>query len=191
MRITAKSTLEQVAAVLAGVLREAGIRAVLTGGACATIYSAGGYQSEDLDLILQSSPTQRSLDEAMANAGFARNGDFYEHPRTSFFVEFPRGPLAIGTDTSIAPVEVLVEGVPVLLLSATDSCRDRLAAFYHWKDRQALGAAVAIATNHPLDLEMIRAWSRREGAAEGFQEFLRALEAAKGASRRTRPRSSR
>ena len=191
MRITAHSTLEQVAAVLAGVLREAGIKAVFTGGACATIYSAGGYQSEDLDLILQSSPTQRSLDEAMAKAGFVRNGDCYEHPRTSFFVEFPRGPLAIATDTSIAPVEVQVEGVPVLLPSAEDSCRDRLAAFDHWKDRQALGAAVAIATNHPLDLEKTRAWSRREGAAAGFVEFQRTLDAAKAASHRSRPRGPR
>jgi hypothetical protein len=191
LRITAKSTLQQVAAVLAGALRGAGIRAVLTGGACATIYSAGGYQSEDLDLILQSSPTQRSLDEAMAQAGFARNGDYYEHPRTSFFVEFPRGPLAIGTDTSITPVEMPIEGVPVLLLSATDSCRDRLAAFYHWRDRQALGAAVAIATIQALDLEKIRAWSRREGASEGLEEFVRTLEAAKGASRRSGPRRPR
>lgn len=164
---------------------------MLTGGACATIYSAGGYQSEDLDLILQSSPTQRSLDEAMSKAGFARNGDYYEHPRTSFFVEFPRGPLAIGTDTSITPVELPVEGVPVLLLSATDSCRDRLAAFYHWRDRQALGAAVAIATSQAVDLEKIRAWSRREGASEELEEFVRTLEAAKGASRRSGPRGPR
>lgn len=191
MKITAQSSLERVAAVLAGALRGAGIRAVLTGGACATIYSAGGYQSEDLDLVLQSSPTQRALDAAMAEAGFVRNGSYYEHPRTSFFVEFPRGPLAIGTDTSITPVEMQVEGVPLLLLSATDSCRDRLAAFYHWRDRQALGAAVAIATSHALDLEKIRAWSRREGAVEGFDEFLRTLEAAKGASRRSGRRGPR
>ena len=90
-------------------------------------------------------------------------------------VAFAREPADIVTFEPGAPVEVQVEGVPVLLLSATDSCRDRLAAFYHWKDRQALGAAVAIATNHPLDLEKIRAWSRREGAAEGFEEFLRSL----------------
>lgn len=191
MRITAQSTLEQVAAVLAAALGGAGIRAVLTGGACATIYSAGGYRSEDLDLILQSSPTQRSLDEAMATVGFVRNGDYYEHPRTSCFVEFPRGPLAIGTDTSIEPVEMQVEGVPLLLLSATDSCRDRLAAFYHWRDRQALGAAVAIARNHRLDLEKIRAWSRREGAVEGLEEFLRTLKAAEGVSRRPGPRGPR
>jgi hypothetical protein len=106
VRITAQSTLEHVAAVLSVALRGAGIRAVLTGGACATIYSAGGYQSEDLDLILKSSPMRRSLDEVMGKAGFARNGGYYEHPRTSFFVDFPRGPLAIGTDTSIAPVEI-------------------------------------------------------------------------------------
>ena len=127
----------------------------------------------------------------MAKAGFTRNGHYYEHPRTSFFVEFPRGPLAIGTDTSIAPVEIQVEGVPLLLLSATDSCRDRLAAFYHWRDRQALGAAVASATKHALALEKIRDWSRREGAVEGFEEFLRTLAAAKGASRRTAPRRPR
>ena len=84
-----------------------------------------------------------------------------------------------------------IEGVPVLLLSATDSCRDRLAAFYHWRDRQALGAAVAIATIQALDLEKIRAWSRREGASAGLEEFVRTLEAAKGASRRSGPRRPR
>jgi hypothetical protein len=185
VRVNARSTLEQVALVVADALREAGIRAVLTGGACATIYSGGEYQSEDLDLILQSSPTQRSLDEAMAKAGFVRNGDTYEHPGTSFFVEFPRGPLAIGRDTSIQPVERRVAGTTLLILSPTDSCRDRLAAFFHWKDRQALGAAVAIATRHTLDLESIRDWSRREGADGAFEEFLRKLKDPKGVRSQT------
>ena len=175
MRVNARSTLEQVALVVADALRERGIRAVLTGGACATIY----------DLILESSPTQRSLDEGMAKAGFARNGDTYEHPGTSFFVEFPRGPLAIGRDTSIQPVERRVAGTTLLILSPTDSCRDRLAAFFHWKDRQALGAAVAIATRHTLDLESIRAWSRREGAEGAFEEFLRKLKDPKGVRSQT------
>jgi hypothetical protein len=99
MKITPRSSLKQVAAAIADTLHKARIRAVLTGGACATIYSGGEYQSEDLDLILESSPTKRTLDEAMARAGFIRRGDHYEHPRTRFFVEFPRGPLSIGSDT--------------------------------------------------------------------------------------------
>jgi hypothetical protein len=195
MKITPRSSLKQVAAAIADTLRKARIRAVLTGGACATIYSGGEYQSEDLDLILQFSPTQRALDEAMAKAGFIRRVDYYEHPDTQFFVEFPRGPLSIGSDTSVEPAELPVAGVRVVLLSATDSCRDRLAAFYHWKDRQSLQTAVAIAARHPVDLEGIRSWSVREGASRGFEEFMGDLRVARAARRRAshprRPKRSR
>jgi hypothetical protein len=72
VRITAKSTILQVAEVVGNALDKAGIKAVLTGGACATIHSRGSYLSEDLDLIIQSTPTQRALDNAMAGIGFKR-----------------------------------------------------------------------------------------------------------------------
>jgi hypothetical protein len=85
---------------------------------------------------------------------------------------------------SVEPVEMRVERIPLLLLSATDSCRDRPAAFFHWKDRQALAAAVAIGTRHALDLETIRTRSEKGGAGEAFEEFRRRLEAAKGAAER-------
>lgn len=184
MKITPRSSVKQVAAAIADALSKAKIRAVLTGGACATIYSGGEYQSEDLDLILQASPTQGALDEAMAKAGFIRLKDHFEHPNTRYFVEFPRGPLSIGSDVSVRPVQLLVGRVSVILLSATDSCRDRLAAFYHWKDRQSLRVAVAIAARHPVDLKGIRSWSVREGASREFEEFMEELRLAKAARRR-------
>jgi hypothetical protein len=186
VKVSRRSSLRQVAAAVAGTLHDAGIRAVLTGGACATIYSEGAYQSEDLDLILLSSPTQNALDQAMAEIGFSRRRDSYEHPRTSFFVEFPRGPLSIGSDLSVIPAEMLIDGVRVAMLSATDSCRDRLAAFYHWKDRQSLEAAVAIAARRGVDLGRIRAWSEMEGASAPFDEFLRELRTAKATRRSAR-----
>jgi hypothetical protein len=193
VKLSRRSSLRQVAAAVAGALRDGGIRAVLTGGACATIYSEGAYQSEDLDLILLSSPTQKALDQAMAAVGFVRRRDSYEHPESSFFVEFPRGPLAIGSDLSVKPAELRIAGVPVVLLSPTDSCRDRLAAFYHWRDRQSLQAAVAVAAGHAIDLERVCSWSVKEGAALGFEEFLRDVRVAKAARRRHRStrRSSR
>lgn len=190
MKITASSSLRQVAAVVAQALSGAGIRAVLTGGACATIYSRGEYQSEDLDLILQSSPTQKALDQAMARAGFVRRGGSYDHPKTQFFVEFPRGPLSIGSDLSIKPAELPIAGVRVVLLSATDSCRDRLAAFYHWNDRQSLQAAVAVAVRHAVDLERIRSWSEREGASRGFEEFADEVRIARAVRRKAGKKSS-
>ena len=164
---------------MAAALGSAGIRAVLTGGACASLYSRGKYQSSDLDFIIQSTVSRTKLDVAMAAIEFRRVGDHYEHPVAAFFVEFPAGPLAIGEDLRIQPVEYKIRHFGVLALSATDSCRDRLAAFYHWNDRQALTAAVAIARLRPVNIETIRKWSAREGALRPFEEFLAALKMAR------------
>lgn len=163
------------AAAVAAALRAAGIDAVLTGGACATVYSGGEYQSHDLDFIVRRGGTRATLDAAMAGLGLTRDGDRYVHGRTPFFVEFPRGPLAIGDDLRISPVVLRMGGGRVTMLSATDACRDRLAAFYHWSDRQSLDVALAIARRHRVSLAAIRRWSAAEGFAAGFDEFARAL----------------
>ena len=180
MKLTRRSSLLDVAAVVARALSVAGQDAVLTGGACATLYSEGEYQSYDLDFILQSAATQRQLDAAMKPIGFRRKTDRYEHPEARFFVEFPAGPLGIGTDIAIRPVERAMKGVTVKLLSPTDSCRDRLAAWYHWKDRQSLETAVGIARRHKVSMDVIREWSSREGASTEFEEFIRILKRRRG-----------
>ena len=164
--------------MVAAALRSAGIDAVLTGGACAAIYSAGAVVSHDLDFIVREGGTRASVDAALATLGFRRVADRYVHPATAFFVEFPRGPLSIGDDTNIRPVPLRVADMTIAALSATDSCRDRLAAFYHWSDRQSLQAAIA---KHRV---AIRRWSRHEGAMEKFVEFREALARL---NKRTRP----
>ena len=156
-------------------MARAGIKAVLTGGACASLYSRGEYQSSDLDFVLQSAVSQQTLDSVMRTIGFRREGGHYSHPTASFFVEFPTGPLGIGADLSIQPVVYRVGRVRVLALSPTDSCRDRLAAFFHWHDRQSLMTAVAVARRRKVDLEAMRGWSDREGASAAFAEFLALL----------------
>jgi hypothetical protein len=54
---------------------------------------------------------------------------------------------------------------------------DRLAAFYHWKDRQGLDQALMVARRQPVDLEDVERWSVAEGKVVEFAEFLRELEA--------------
>ena len=171
MRITRRSTIADVAAVVATALRDAGFDAILTGGACAAIYSAGAYVSHDLDFIIRAGGGRAALDEALSAVGFARKHDRYVHPKTTFFVEFPRGPLSIGEDTDIRPARLKVGRLTIAALSPTDSCRDRLAAFYHWSDRQSLRSAVEIAVRARVNMAAIRRWSEREGAPDKFQEF--------------------
>lgn len=171
MPITKRSTIRDVAAAVGSALRAAGFDAILTGGACAAVYSAGACVSHDLDFIIRSGGTRSELDATLAVVGFARVRDRYVHPATPFFVEFPRGPLSIGDDTNIRPANLEIGGSTIAALSPTDSCRDRLAAFYHWSDRQSLRSAVEIALRVRVNMAAIRRWSEREGASDRFEEF--------------------
>lgn len=173
--LSSRSSLADVAVAVGDALRRAGIRAVLTGGACANLYSGGAYASLDVDFVLAGSCTVEDLDRSLATLGFQRERDRYVHTRVRFFVEFPRGPLGIGEDFAIKPVWRSQRAARTLALSATDACRDRLAAFYHWNDRQSLAAAVAISTRHRVAQNKIRAWSHSEGHHEKYAVFLAEL----------------
>lgn len=174
---------------VARALQREGVRAVLTGGACASIYTRGAYQSVDLDFVLQGLVPPKSLDRAMKTIGFARRGNQYFHASARFYVEFPPGPLAIGSDYDIRPVTRRIGGAGIFLLSATDSCRDRLAAYLHWDDRQGLETAIAIALRSRIDLAAIHDWSVREGALAQFEKFLAGLDRARRQRRSRRRRS--
>ena len=187
MTIAARSSLGSVAMQVGDALRRHRIRAVLTGGACASLHSGGAYVSVDMDFVLLGHVTQAGLDVAMGSVGFKRRGDRYLHPRTRVYVEFPRGPLAIGGDYRIKPGERRLRRARTLTLSATDSCRDRLAAFYHWNDRQSLAVAVSIALRNRVSLAVIRRWSIAEGARRRFDEFLAELKLARAGRARRRP----
>ena len=173
MKLSATSTLPEVAIAVGAQLRRHGITAVLTGGACVSVYTDGSYVSKDADFVIQGRVRQDDLDDALAELGFVRTGDRYVHSDVEFYLEFPPGPLAIGSDLAIRPAEVAIAGDVALALSATDSCRDRLAAFFHWRDRQSLQLAVAVARHQIVDLEAIRKWSRSEGNLDDYNEFLR------------------
>ena len=175
MRLTAASTLPEVAVAVGSQLGRRGVTAVLTGGACVAVYTDGSYVSQDADFVIQGRTQQSTLDDALAELGFVREGNRYVHPLVRFYIEFPPGPLAIGADLAIEPVEVVVADEVALALSPTDACRDRLAAFYHWHDRQSLSLAVRIAQHQRVDIDAIRAWSRAEASLDGFDEFLREL----------------
>lgn len=192
MKLGPKSTLADVAIEVGDALRRAGIRAVLTGGACASFYSVGAYHSQDADFVLLGACGAAELDGAMGSLGFGRSRGCYVHPGVPFVIEFPAGPLGIGEDFQIRPVWKRRRRARMLALSATDSCRDRLAAFYHWKDRQALAAAVAIALRQRVAFAKVKRWSAAEGHPEAYERFVAELALARrarrtGAKQRIRP----
>lgn len=173
-KITKKTKLSELAAIVSKHLAQKGIDAVLVGGAVVTIYSHNQYQSRDLDFI--SADDHRQIKLAMEELGFEARGKNFAHPLSEFTVEFPSGPLAIGNELPIKAEGKLKTKVgEIKLLSPTQCVMDRLAWFYHSNDRQCLDQALSVARQNKISLGRIRKWSEGEMAAEKFEIFLSKL----------------
>jgi hypothetical protein len=172
--ISDSTTIEEVATLVSEALSRAGITAVLSGGGAVQIYSSGLYVSRDLDFV--SPATVREITKVLGPLGFEpAGGRHFVHPSCRFTLEFPAWPLAVGQELLHEWTARRVTHGVIQMLTPTQSVMDRLAAFYFWKDRQALDQAVAVARAHPVDLDAIRRWSESEGQLAEFREFVRTL----------------
>ena len=186
--INQNSSLEDVCFAVCTALNNVGTTAVLTGGSAATYYASASYQSGDADFIITFSTDPHGAGAAIRKLGYRESGGTYHHADNVFTVEFPPGPLAIGSEL-IRSYETVRRADEVLfVLSRTDCVRDRLAAFYFFSDRSALAAAVAVARGSTIDVPAIRQWSLTEGEGARFEEFLKRHAIAHG---RAWPKSER
>ena len=177
MTITVASPIEEVAATVSETLAKAGLIAVLSGGATVWIYSDGRYKSRDLDFVTPA--TISEIAAALEPLGFRRTeGRHFVHESTLFTLEFPAWPLAVGRKVLRKWSEKRFAHGTIQMLSPTQCVMDRLAAFYHWKDHQALDQAIAVARAQDVNLDEVRRWSATEGHAQKYSQFLRALRTA-------------
>ncbi len=169
MKPIAKMSLGELAAFVCTQLRRRDISAVLSGGACVAIYTDNRYRVLDLDFV-ESAPSRRKrIAGALLEIGFVERDRYFRHPDTDYIVEFPAGPLAVGSEPVTRIEEMEFSTGRLALLSPTDCVKDRLAAFYHWDDLQCLEQALLVAERRKVDLREIRRWSAAEGKATEFQ----------------------
>ena len=171
-RITKKTTLKELASWVGKILKDAGIDAVLSGGAVVSIYTDNKYESFDLDFITHSS--YKELGKAFEHTGFKRDGRFFRHPQTDFFIDFPAPPLSVGNKPVTEFTEMKSKNRYLKLLTPTYCVMDRLAAYYHWNDQQALAQALMVVheTDNDIDLEKLKEWSSEEGMEDKFEYFF-------------------
>lgn len=175
MKSITKMNLGELAAFIDTHLREKGINVVLSGGASVSIYSDHKYASKDLDFIGRHSLDHKKIESAMLEIGFRRKGRYYHHPKTSFFAEFISGPPTVGQDPISEVREIELGTGIVRVISPTDCVKDRLAAFYHWGDKQSLEQALLISESNDIDIKNVESWSVREGKKTEFGEYERRL----------------
>ena len=173
-RIKSMSQVE-LAAYIQDSLEAKGIDVVLSGGSAVSFYSSNKYVSKDLDLINTGFARRSRIKLVMENLGFTEKGRYFFHPETTFFVEFPDGPLSVGEEPVKEVNEFELSTGTLKVLSPTDCVKDRLCAFYFWSDLQGLEQAILVAKNQQVDLKDIKRWSKVEGKEKEFKYFTEKL----------------
>lgn len=173
-RIKSMSQVE-LAAYIQDSLQADGIQVVLSGGSAVSFYSSNKYVSKDLDLINTGFARRSKIKSVMENLGFKEQGRYFVHPETTFFVEFPDGPLSVGEEPVKEISEFELSTGTLKILSVTDCVKDRLCAFYFWNDLQGLEQAVLVAKSQKVNLKEIKRWSKVEGKEKESKVFTNKL----------------
>lgn len=183
--IDERSTLEDVCFEVSTALDRHSIIGVLTGGSAATVYASGAYGSLDADFVLTSYPDRERLEKALADVGYhpCPVPGMYEHQKSRFTLDFPKGPLAVGGDYIHETTTLERGNLRLRIITATDCVRDRLAGFYYWNDYTSLNAAVEVTRAHRdrIDFAGLHEWTARESGPPPadyqvkYEEFLKRL----------------
>lgn len=163
--ITSETTLEELAALVSQALDRLGITATLSGGAAVSVYTDNAYQSADLDFV--SFEQLKNIEKALKPLGFYRvpGARQFEHAATSWYVEFPPGPLAFG-DTTVPEDQARVLETaygPLRIVTPTQAVMDRLAAYVFWGDNPSLDQAAMVAARQEIDWTLLTEWVASEG----------------------------
>lgn len=176
MSISNDTAAVELATLVSQTLESAGIVATLSGGGAVSMYTENRYQSKDLDFV--TSERREKLANALAPLGFklARDQRHFEHPDTSFYLEFPPGPLEFGS-------RVLThEDIPRLdtpwgalrVITPTLCVMDRLIAYWAWGDRQSWDQAVMVCKcSSDVDYDELVSFAEAEGERTSDIESLR------------------
>jgi len=171
-KINEMKTIE-LAAFVSDYLRKNGVENVLTGGSCAEIYSSEKYVSGDLDFVDLNYVSLKKISEILEGIGFKQlnQSQGFVHPQAVKMVEILNAPLSVGEEKIETVDKLIVAGCQLNILTPTDSVKDRLAAYYHWNDRQSLEVALMVCEKKEINIAEVQRWSVNEGKEEKFNFF--------------------
>lgn len=163
--------ISQLASYISEYLRSKDVDVILVGGACVSIYSKNAYISGDLNLITYHEG--KKVKKYLAEIGFEYTpAKYFTNKHTKFIVEFVNPPISVGNEpVSSFSIHKTALG-EIKLLTATDTVKDRLSAYFHWDDEQSLAQAILVVKETKVDFDNIKAWASREGMLDKYNIFL-------------------
>ncbi|MFA4874183.1 MAG: hypothetical protein WC956_05015 [bacterium] len=168
-------SLRQIAARLSAYLTKCGYGPALIGKACAALHVGTSIKPKSLDLVLREYQVNE-LKAAMSRIGF-RNTEMntFESNRCPLAVVISPPPISVGDDIVDSLQIIKTRDGDIRTLDPTDCVRQLLSMYYRWGDRDAMEDAIAVASKHAIDLDLVRRWSEWEWCTDRFEEFLTEL----------------
>ncbi len=162
-------------------LEEHSIGVTLVGGAVATIYSEGGYESGDLDMVFDSMFQDRNkFLEVLKKIGIEKvDQRNFKHPDCPFSLEAKAPPVDIGhmapEGTSPEIKKEKVKQTTIKILSPTDCIKDRLYKADEWDDDEAFEAAILVAKKTGFNERKLEDFFELNRKIEIFEKFKKTL----------------
>jgi len=123
-----------------------------------------------------SSTAIKEISPVLLELGFERKSSrHFEKNDCPFFIEFVSPPAALGSEPVMETNVLKTRLGDIILLTPTDSIKDRLAAYYYWNDPQALEQALILAKAEKIDLQEVKRWSEKERQKEKYNAFVNML----------------
>ncbi|MBB3167725.1 hypothetical protein [Simiduia aestuariiviva] len=161
----------QLAGYIAQHLKARNIDVVLVGGLAVACYTYNRYLTKDIDMVDISYQSPRALQSAMNALGFQKKGRVFVSDETDIVVEFPSAPLSVGDEFITNHTEFQTAQGAIPILQAIDVVKDRLAAYFHWQDKQSLVQALCIMLCHNISPNEVQKFCTREGSQEAFEKI--------------------
>ncbi len=171
MKDISEMNIGELAAFVCSHLKNNGIDVILSGGSCVSIFTSNRYESNDLDFIEISSSPRKKIEQVLEQLEFFEENRYFRHPKNKIYIEFPAGPLAVGSEPVKEIITMAFSTGELFIISPTDCIKDRLAHYCHWKDRQCLEQALMVAEDNKFDLDEVKRFSLNEGHEKEFLEF--------------------
>lgn len=107
--------------------------------------------------------------------GMVFQSGYFKHPHCPWIVEFVAPPIAIGNEIvdTFASLETPLGSLH--LLSAIDTVKDRLLAYFHWDDPQSLEQAISVCLEQEIDYKELQKWAAKQNQSSPFELFLKKL----------------
>lgn len=145
---------------------------IIVGGNAVEFYTAGGYATQDIDIVAPSEP----IDKVLRSWGFAKEGRHWISEELGIVIEAPA--YSLDHEEQYEKLyEVEIEDLFVYILGIEDLIIDRLNAYVHWKslDDKTWARELMVLHEEEIDWDYLRKRAKEEKVDIALAELKKEL----------------